>query len=53
MPRTRDLPRREKRLSFRLADEECEALKKQAAAADLDLSDFIRAAFPDLLSEIK
>ena len=53
MPRTRGLSPREKRLSFRLADEEREALKQQAAAADMDLSDFIRAAFPDVLSETK
>ena len=51
MPRTRGRPAREKRLSFRLAPEEYEALKKQAEEDKKDVSAFIRAAFPALVSE--
>ena len=51
MPRTRGLAAREKRLSFRLAPEEYDALKEQAKKAKMDISAFIRAAFPALLSE--
>jgi hypothetical protein len=51
MPRTRGRPAREKRLSFRLAPEEYDALKAKAEKAKMDVSTFIRAAFPALLSE--
>jgi hypothetical protein len=53
MPRTRGLAAREKRLSFRLAPEEYEALKKEATETKMDVSAFIRAAFPALLSEAR
>jgi Ribbon-helix-helix protein, copG family len=51
MPRTRKLQPREDRVSFRLAPAEYAALETQAKAAGVNVSAFIRAAFPALLSE--
>ena len=53
MPRTRGLPSRAKRLSFRLAPEEYAALEAAAQRAGVNVSAFIRAAFPALVSEDK
>jgi hypothetical protein len=51
MARNRKLPKRGKRPSFRLSDEENEQLTAAAKEAGMNISAYIRAAFPMLLSE--
>lgn len=51
MVQNRQLPRRDKRLSFRLTQDEYAALEQQATQEGKNVSAFIRQAFSELVSE--
>ena len=51
MVQNRQLPRRDKRLTFRLTPDEYAALEGQARQAGQNVSAFIRQAFSELVSE--
>jgi uncharacterized protein (DUF1778 family) len=51
MVQNRQLPRRDKRLSFRLTDDEYAALERQAQQTGQNVSAFMRQAFSEWVSE--
>jgi len=51
MPRNYKLPRREKRVSFRVSPEEYATLEQRATEAEETVSAFVRSAMPAFLNE--